>query len=56
MRISNRIRQRERRPLKTDLDREFRKSLNRERHRIRRHWISQIDKDTVFYLGQMNEL
>ena len=44
-RISNRIRQRERR------------ALDRERHRMRRrHRINEVDIDTLYYLGQMNEL
>ena len=55
-RIRDRIIQRQRRGLETGEEREFRRSLDRERHRIRRHRISQVDIDTVYYLGQMNEL
>ena len=55
-RISNTIRQRERRALETGLERESRRSLDRERHRMRRHRINEVDIDTLYYLGQMNEL
>ena len=40
----------------TDTEREAQLRSDRERHRMRRHRISQIDIDTVYYLGQMNEL
>ena len=55
-RIRNRIIQGQRRGLERREERVLRRSLDRERHRIRRHRISQIDIDTVYYLGQMNEL
>ena len=55
-RIRDRIIQRQRRGLETGEERVFRRSLDRERRRIRRHRISQVDIDTVYYLGQMNEL
>ena len=40
----------------TDTEREAQLRSDRERHRMRRYRISQIDIDTVYYLGQMNEL
>ena len=38
------------------IEREAELTSYRVRHRIRRHRISEVDLDTVYYLGQMNEL
>ena len=40
----------------TDIEREAELTSDRVRHRIRRHRISEVDLNTVYYLGQMNEL
>ena len=52
----DRQRHRETRTTLTDMEREDQLTSDRERHRIRRHRISEDDLDTVYYLGQMNEL
>ena len=52
----DRQRHRETRTTLTDIEREAELTSDRERHRIRRHRISEVDLDTVYYLGQMNEL
>ena len=40
----------------TDIQRESQLTSDRVRHGMRRHRIRQVDIDTVYYLGQMNEL
>ena len=52
----DRQRHRETRTTLTDIEREAELTSDRVRHRIRRHKISEVDLDTVYYLGQMNEL
>ena len=52
----DRQRHRETRTTLTDIEREAELTSDRVRHRIRRYRISEVDLDTVYYLGQMNEL
>ena len=55
-RLLDRQRHRETRTTLTDIEREAELTSDRGRHRIRRHRINEVDLDTVYYLGQMNEL
>ena len=52
----DRERHRETRTTLTDMEREDQLTSDRVRHRMRRHRINEVDIDTVYYLGQMNEL
>lgn len=49
-------RHRETRTTLTDIEREAQLISDRVRCRMRRHRINEVDIDTVYYLGQMNEL
>ena len=49
----DRRRHRETRTTLTDIEREAELTSDRVRHRMKRHRISEVDIDTVYYLGQM---
>ena len=53
---SDRVRHRQTQTTLTGIEREAQLTSDRVRHRTRRHRINEVDIDTVYYLGQMNEL